>query len=144
MSGIANRCIEDLIAKVKTVPGLKDRTFYCVSDSDLIDKLKGLIYPVIAVVYGGIESLADNGSTNRMGMSTELGADILFFFKNSPLVKDDPNQRSIDALDAVRKAIHGTTGPSGHKWRFALEHVIDVKTQVMGYRQHWTIPVILT
>jgi hypothetical protein len=141
---LANACINDLIEKVKTVTRLKDRVFYVTSDDDLMDKLKGLVYPVVAVIYAGIASEADSGSTSRHGLSTELGADILFFFKNSPLVKVDPNQRAIDDLDEVRDAIKGTKSPAGHLWRFGAEHPIELKSEIMGYRQHWTTPVILT
>jgi len=140
-SAIANECVKDVVDRLNSIPDLKGRSFHVMSDNELLEKTKGLMYTCSAVIYGGITSVPDSGATHKVGLSATLTVDVLLFFKSSPSASSDPKVSAVELLDTVRAKFKDTRSPTGHFWRFTSERPVEVKSGVLGYLQRWTSPV---
>lgn len=138
---IATKCVTDVVTRIETVPEMKGKTFHVMSDQELLDKTKGLMYSCVAVIYGGITSVAEDGDTGKKGVSCELSMDVILFFRGNAQAQNDPKVGAVAMLDTMRDKMREGRSPSGHFWRFQSERAIELKTGLMGYMQRWTTPV---
>lgn len=140
-SGISVECINEMMEKLKTLPGVNNRVFYIYSEDEIEAKTKGLSFPCIAVIYDGIRSTDGGGASEKVGVSASLTLSILYLFRQNTLAMEDPKSEALKMLDAARPLIRGRSS-SGHKWRFLVESPLSGgKAGVQVYLQRWSTPV---
>lgn len=145
MKDIAVKCIEDLKTKLKTVKEVSKNLHHIYSEDDIATITKGLSWPCVGLLYDGIRSVSEAGSTSKQGLSAELVCSILLFHKAGPATssKDDVSAALV-TLDNIRDAVKGTRSPSGHFWKFQNEAALGGKNSILIYVQRWATPVQLT
>ena len=141
---IATECVNDIISKLEKLPALKGKAFHVMSDQELLDKTKVLMYTCAAVIYGGMREAGDGKETHKVGNSVEISMDILLFFRTNAQAKDDPKEEAVALLDGIRGQFLDSRAPTGHFWRFRSETSIELKTGLVGYLQRWTSPAQIT
>ncbi len=141
---IVTECIEDVVKRIDALPALKGKVFHVYSDQELLDKTKGLMYSCVAVIYAGLHSVPDSGTTHKVGLSAEIVMDTILFFRSNAQAQNDPKVGAAAILDLMRAAFRDTRSPSGHFWRFQSETAIELKSGLVGYLQRWAAPVQLT
>lgn len=145
MSAIAIDCIQDIEAKVESLPALRGRVFHVYSEEELVERTKGLSFPCVGVIYDGLRSVGEPGKdSGKMGSSAELVVTVMIFFRQDTKAKNDPKESVVSQLDVIRKNILRTKSPSGHFWRFQIEAAVAGKEGVLTYLQRWVTPVQLS
>ena len=74
-------CVESLAAAIRSLPLFAKKTFVVYSEDELMQETKGLTYPCVGVIYEGMRSIPEPGSTSKQGVSCELVASVMLFFK---------------------------------------------------------------
>jgi len=144
IGAIALNCIEDIEAKVASVPNIpRARVFHVYSEEELIERTKGLGFPCVGVVYDGLRATPEPGATSKIGGSAELVVTVILFFRQDTKAKIDPKDSVVATLDAIREKILKTKSPSGHFWKFQVEAAVEGKTGLLAYVQRWATPVQL-
>lgn len=143
MTAIAIKCIDDLEARIKTIPALKDRVFHIYSEDELMERTKGLSFPCVGVVYDGMMAIPEQGPSAKIGASAELVATVMVFFRQDTKAKTDPKDTTVALLDEIRSKIFATRSPTRHHWRFKLEAAVEGKQGVLTYVQRWATPAQL-
>ena len=143
MSVKANDCMDDLEAKVQLIAEFRNKTFSVYSEEELIEKTKGIGYPCIGVIYNGITSQVEVGSTQKVGGSGEIIISLLVMIRQNTIAKADPKEQIIGKLDQIRSKIMGTKSPTGHFWKFQMEIPVVGKSGLLAYLQRWATPVQL-
>lgn len=144
MDAIANKCVSQVKDVVSGIEGLSGKVFFIAEEGDLQNKLKGLVYPIVGILYGGMKAISEGEkSSMRVGVSAELSITIIWLEKKGTLQGTDNQVVSIDSLDTLRRAFRGVRSPSGHVWRFLLEGTVPLKDGVIAFFQKWSCPVQL-
>lgn len=143
MTAIAIKCIDDLEARIKTIPTIKDRVFHVYSEEELVERTKGLSFPCVGIVYDGMMAIPEQGSSAKIGASAELVATVMIFFRQDTKAKSDPKDATVALLDEIRGKILATRSPTRHHWRFKLEAAVEGKQGVLTYVQRWATPAQL-
>lgn len=127
-------CLNDLVAKVMTVPVLKKKTAQYYSIDQLLDAQYALKFPAVAIVY---EGMVPTDKTNK-GLSNQgLFGVYVVGCAGTPKSAD---LETLTILKAIRDVIKDTVSPSGHHWNFFGEHIAELNlSTVTGvvYRQGW-------
>lgn len=144
MTAIAINCIEDLGARVESIPSLEGRVFHIYSEAEIIERTKGMAFPCVGIVYDGLMAAPEVGATSRMGNSAELVASIMIFFRQDTRAKVDPKDTMVATLDEIRSKIMESRSPTGHFWKFQVEASVEGKQGLLTYVQRWATPVQLT
>lgn len=144
MRVVAINCIEDIVKKVETVPGLKGRVFHVYSEEELIERTKGLSFPCAGIVYDGMRAISEGGKdTHKIGGSAELVVSVMVFFRQDTKAKVDPKETTVAVLDSLRGKLITTKSPTGHFWKFQVEAAVEGKNGVLAYLQRWATPIQL-
>lgn len=142
---LASQCVTDVQLKVAAVTAFKNKVHQVYTESELADKTKGISYPLIAIVYDGMGAVPESGLSGKQGRSAEVKVSVIMFFRAQATATANQTLAAVDALDVVRKQIHGTRAPSGHLWRFVSEVGSQgAEKGVYVYIQRWATPVQLT
>jgi hypothetical protein len=134
-------CVDDLKAKIVSVPEFKQKVFYVYSENDLLDKLKGLSFPAVGIMYENTQSKDDG---NKMGMSAVLQCAVAVMVAGKTVANLDSKNEAALLLDAVRRGIIKTVSPTGHKWSFVMETCAGEVNGAIVYIQRWSTPIILS
>lgn len=142
----ANQCLDDLRAKLSTVPLIKDKIFEVYHAEEMMDKTHAVKFPALGIVYDGIQSISEtNKDTGKQGYSAEIVFSLIMFFSQTGAGEPrDAKRAAVIFLDQLRAAIIGTRSPTGHKWRFVMEGPATDKGGVIAYGQRWASPIQLT
>jgi hypothetical protein len=139
----ANACMTDLESKVQLIAEFRGKTFGVFSEDELVERTKGIGYPCIGVIYNGIYTQPEIGSTQKIGGSGELVFSMIVVFRQSTIAVIDPKEQIVEKLDAIRSKIIGTKSPTGHFWKFQMEIPVVGKAGLLAYVQRWATPVQL-
>ncbi len=142
-TAIAINCIEDIAARVSSIPTLKGRVFHVYSEEELVERTKGVSFPCAGVVYDGMMAIDEAGSTAKIGGSAELLVSVMIFFRQNTVAKTDPKATTVALMDEIRGRILATKSPSGHFWKFRIEAAVEGKQGLLTYVQRWATPVQL-
>lgn len=136
--------LEHIESLLDSVPAFKGRVHIIFSEEDLFDKTKGMIYPIVGLLYGGMTSVGDGWKeSGKMGISNELRVTVIILDKRVTTSDPKTNLRILQKLGMIRRKIHKVKAPSGHFWRFQMEGAMESKSGVMVMFQRWSCPVQL-
>lgn len=148
MSSVAVDTINALITSLQSVAGLNGKTFHILTEAELMDRSRLIPSPSVGVLYEGMRSTGTGGGTHRTGLSAELSAALVVYYRNAtPLGQagmDAQKPVAIEMLDAIRNQLRDTRGPGGHYWRFLSESPALEKDGLVVWIQRWSTPVMLS
>jgi len=135
-------CWDDIMARIRLVPELVDKTEPVLSEQDLLAILKGAKFPMAGVIYAGIN--ATGGDPSRQGMASEFTCTILLIVQGGLVGSTADTAEAVRLLRLMREQIRLTSAPGGHKWRFVREAPAGVIGNAVIYKQTWSTVLILT
>lgn len=140
MKNIAQKCIDNLQATLRTIPEVASKNWSVVSEDDLFDKAANLSFPCMGVVYEGLRS---SSSPEKAGKTAVITCSIYLLYKSGNIGKIDYKPKAVLMLDDLRDKIMDTQSPSGHKWQFGFESPAEDMHKALVYYQRWSAVVIL-
>ncbi len=145
MIDAASLCIADVTTVLQSIASLKGKVVNVYSEDELIDSTTLITYPAVGVVYEGMRSVEEMGSTNKVGNSCELVVSIILIDTYTKTTQTAAKKQAAPILDKVRELMMANTrrSPTGHKWRFVVEAAATPKQGVVLWVQRWSTPVQL-
>lgn len=122
------------------------KTVIAYNENDLLDTLKGVVsYPAIGIVYEGMRSQPEAGSTMKVGLSCEIVmAFVLVEQGNAISASQQKKTRAIDLLEIMRDQFMGKRSTAtSHLWHFLVEAPAELKAGMVVWIQRWSLPVQL-
>ena len=141
MADFATPCVNDIIAKLKTISGFTDKVFSIYEQRELFSDSQGLTFPYMGVIYEGLFS---DDVPGKKGLSANLICAILVADSGTGLGGDDSKVTATTLLDDARTVIRATRSPTGHIWNFIDEIPVDADEGVFAYLQRWETKAMLT
>ncbi len=145
-----NDVLAEALAKLITLDtgglSLAGKVVIADDENDLLDLLKGIkSYPAVGIIYEGMRSLPEAGSTNKLGISAEIVVAFVLISTGGAIHRTDQKRiRAVEYLEAMRDLFMGVRSTAtGHFWHFLVEAPTEVKTGMLVWVQRWTIPVQL-
>ena len=138
---ITQKCVDDIVAKIKLVPSVQKQTFVVYSEDDMLDQTKGIHRPCIGVMYEGVHSVPD---APNQGMTCDLTVAIAVVEESKAIGNLDRKKAIIALLKDIRAKIRMSKAPSQHTWRFVAEAPAIPMGNAVIYIQRWVVRVILT
>jgi hypothetical protein len=138
------------LSLLREVPGYETKVYHVATETELIDKTKSAIFPVIAVLYEGIRpTYGDKGGDQRgssggSGTSGDLTTGVILYFRNEAMTAADSKLQFITEADRIRKSLMRQRAPTGHFWRFMGELYVSGKDGKLAIIQRWATTVQLT
>jgi hypothetical protein len=138
---------KDRLSAIKTETwSLEGRVVIAYNEDDLLDLIKGLrSYPAVGVVFEGMRSMPEQGSTMKVGGSAEVVlAFVLIEQGTATFGTDQKRTRAVDYLEAMRDAFmtkRSTT--TNHMWHFTVEAAASLKNGMVVWVQRWSVPIQL-
>lgn len=143
-NGVAVRCVLQAKELLEAMDELKGKVHVIYSEEDLYEKTKGLVYPVVGILYGGLVSSSESGKeTHKVGVSSDVRVTIVVLDKRRTGASELGNLELINRFDRMRKQFRNVRSPTGHVWRFGMEGATESKSGVMVMFQRWTTPAQL-
>lgn len=141
----ATDCVNAFMAVVQAIPALHDRTVFAYNEDDFMDNIKGLVkYPGVAIVYEGMRSVPEVGSTAKVGVSGELVISLILIEQGDAIRSTDTKKvNAINYLDEIRGKIMGTRSPTGHYWHFLVEAPAELRRGMVFWVSRWSTPIQL-
>jgi len=135
------------LAALNTAPtDLTGKIVIAYDENDLLDLLKGVKnYPAVGIIYEGMRSQPEQGSTAKVGVSCELVISFVLVEQgNAMQATQQKKTRAIDYLDAMRDQFMGKRSDvTHHFWHFMVESPAELKSGMVCWIQRWTLPVQL-
>ena len=144
ISKICTLCVEDLQAKIQTVPAFKNKVFFVYTQDKLYDKAMQLSFPCAGILYEGLRSVPDADDRTAKGLSTVFQASVILLVSGSTIGNAEYNVQAVELLDQFRDAIKMTRSPANHFWKFMLETSVEARVDTYAYIQRWSTPILLT
>lgn len=144
---LEERCINDLLTKVQTLPEFKNSCVPVVDDEDLFAQLANAPRPWCGVAYEGLVAVQVGISpSHKTGISTQMQFSLIYSVDAVLPGQTRGLIATVRQLTKARKQILATTGPTGHFWNFIAEIPIgnrNSKTQGTStvWLQRWSIPL---
>lgn len=144
-NSIVRQCSDQLVSYLQSIASL-NAVLSVYNVKDLVDGLTGVKYPVAGVVYDGLRSVPEPGAgpTDRKGLSAEVIFSVMLLLRTEAYGPTNQKDIAIDLLDSIRDRIKGTSGPSGHRWRFVVEAPASEQKGSIIWAQRWALPVMLS
>lgn len=125
---------------------LTGKVVVAYDENDLLDVLKGVRnFPAVGVVYEGMRSMTEDGSTAKVGLSAEVVLGLVLVERGDEIHRTNEKMvRAIEYLDAMRmQFVAQRSSVTQHFWRFMVEAPADLKTGAVCWIQRWSLPVQL-
>jgi len=125
---------------------LTGRVVIAYNENDLLDVLKGVkSYPAVGIVYEGMRSMPESGSTMKAGVSAEVMLSFVLIEQGNAIINTNQKKtRAIDYLDAMRDQFMGKRSTvTNHLWHFLVESPAELKAGMVVWVQRWSLPVQL-
>lgn len=125
---------------------LTGRVVVAYNEDDLIDVLKGIRnFPAVGIVYEGMRSLGEQGSTAKMGLSCEGVFGVVLVERSDEIhASIQKKTRAIDYLEVMRNQFLGhKSTATGHFWKFMVESPAALKSGTVCWVQRWGLPIQL-
>jgi len=136
---------KDRLLQLNAPPvNLTGKVVIAYDENDLIDVLKGVrAFPAVGIVYEGMRSATESGSTARMGLSAEIVLGFVLVEKGDEIHSTEQKKvRAIEYLDAMRYQFIGQRSTvTTHFWHFLVEAPAALRTGAVCWVQRWTLPV---
>jgi hypothetical protein len=143
MSIIIEDCLNQIKTYLSSLPGFTNAVVLAFNEEDFMDKIKGLkTYPGLGIVYEGLHSVPEIGSTGKVGISGQMVISIILISGGTGVLNtDEAKFNAIRNLDRIRSGMMATRSPSMHPWRFLVEAPAQLKNGTIFWAQRWTTPV---
>src|ERR1043165_20863 len=125
---------------------LRGRVVIAYNEDDLLDLVKGIkSYPAVGIVYEGMRSMVEKGSTAKSGLSSQVVFSLVIIEQGSAIVASDQKRsRAIDYLEAMRDVfLTDKSATTGHMWHFLVEAPAALKAGMVCWVQRWGVPIQL-
>lgn len=137
----------DRLTALNTTPyDLGGKVVVVYDEDDLLDAVKGLkSYPAVGIVYEGMRSMPEAGSTMKVGVSAEVVISFVLIEQGDAIHSSNLKKtRAIDHLDMMRGQFMGIRSTvTGHMWHFLVESPAELKSGMVCWVQRWALPVQL-
>jgi hypothetical protein len=143
MINAAQLCVADVELVLQSIASLKGKVLNVYSEEELTTSTSAMSYPACGVVYEGMRSVSEEGSTSKTGNSCELVVSVLLVDMYGAVAKTAVKKNAAPILDAIRDSMMGRKSPTGHKWRFVVEAAASPKQGIVLWVQRWSCPVQL-
>jgi hypothetical protein len=141
---IAMGCLKDLVAKVNTVPMIKDKVVSVYTEKELMDAAVQLTPPCVGVVYEGMRAVPDQDKLSR-GTTVELMFSVILVISGKSFGNvSELRPIAADVLDQFRSAVKLTQNPFGQYWKFMVESAVQETDGGFLYVQRWATRAMLT
>jgi hypothetical protein len=138
---------KDKLSGLDTAPiNLLGKIVIAYNESDMLDLLAGVrSYPAVGIIYEGMRSQPEAGSTAKVGVSCEIVVSFVLVEQGDAVVSTDQKKtRAIDYLDAMRGQFMGLRSTvTQHFWHFLVESPAELKAGMVVWVQRWSLPVQL-
>jgi hypothetical protein len=136
-------CAASLLALVKTVPALADKTSLSIGGRSADPGLVKIPLPAAWITFGKEESdqaSYERGDPSGMVMEAQLMMATFPITIFIPYVDDaDLIDTQFPLLSAVIAAVHNQLSPSGFAWRFTGQRIALVYPDRLAYEQRYTL-----
>lgn len=141
MKNIAQKCSDNLVSALKTMPEFATGgPWSLIDEDDLFTKNAIKKFPCAGVVYEGMRS---GESKEGAGKSSEIACSVYLLYQTGTIGKVDYKVKAVAMLDAIRAKLMDTVSPTGHKWVFKFESPAEDMHGALVYYQRWSAKVIL-
>lgn len=158
MSDPVNEAINDITTKISALPEVAtDKVLYMYSQERLLDESQGLDFPLVGVIYAGMQKKAGQ----KQGRVQSLFIDVVV--TQGPVCDSttglaDEKHDTTDLLNKIRNQIIAECerAPAGHKWWFNGEVPAYInlrlvtatdsprdRAKMLAYVQRWETTVIV-
>jgi len=123
---------------------LTGRVVVAYDENDLLDVLKGIRnFPAVGIVYEGMRSLSQEGSTAKVGLSAEVVLGLVLVERGDELHRtNEKKTRAIEYLDAMRLEFAATRSDvTKHFYHFMVEAPAALRTGAVCWVQRWSLPI---
>lgn len=125
---------------------LTGKVVVAYDENDLLDVLKGVRnFPAVGVVYEGMRSMTELGSTAKVGLSAEIVLGFVLVERGDEIHRTSEKKvRAIEYLDAMRsKFVAQRSDVTKHYWHFVVEAPAALRSGAVCWVQRWSLPVQL-
>jgi hypothetical protein len=125
---------------------LTGKVVVAYDENDLLDVLKGVrSYPAVGIVYEGMRSQSETGTTAQVGLSCEIVLGLVLVERGDELHNTTQKRtRAIEYLDAMRYQFIGQKSTvTRHFWKFMVEAPAALRSGTVCWVQRWSVPVQL-
>jgi hypothetical protein len=143
MIDAATLCMADLKTVLQSIAKLKGKIVQVYDHSELQDKAKPLKLPACGIIYEGMRSVGESGSSAKLGTSCELVASIIMMDTLTNMGAANTYENAPAILDAIREGMMGRRSPTGHFWKFIVEAAAQPSHGTVLWVQRWSCPVQL-
>lgn len=137
-----------ILTVLQSVAGLEQKSFFILSEDELMNRAVTVSFPAAGVIYEGMRSNPDQGATHHVGLNATINVAIIVFYKNAVGIgvnaADSFKPQALALLDTIRNLLRDTRGPSGHYWHFLMEAPALEKNGVVVWVQRWSLPIKLS
>jgi len=130
-------CAADLQARLQSIAKLNNKNLFVFDEGDLLDKIKGAIFPAAGVVYEGMRALPESGHS-KIGITAEVVFSILVLSRGENIANVDSKTPMLGLLDTVRRSIVSARSPTGQPWKFLVEAAVKQEKGVVFWVQRWS------
>ncbi len=126
-------CASDLYTKVQVIPAIASATGLAVGGKTPDPGLSKMPLPAAWILFESATSTVDPStplpSTNLPAL---LSYAVMLYV---PYIgQQDLIANQLPLVELVAKTVHGTTAPTGQRWRFSTSKLVLVNADRMGYR----------
>ena len=146
LNEVLQEALGRLTALNTTPVNLTGKVVVAYNEMDMLDLLKGVkSYPAVGIIYEGMRSQPEQGSTAKVGLSCELIISFVLIDQSDAVHRSDQKKtRAIDYLDAIRDQFMGQRSTAtGHFWHFMVESPAELRSGMVCWVSRWSIPVQL-
>jgi hypothetical protein len=122
---------------------LTGKVVVAYDEEDLLGVLKGVrSFPAVGILYEGMRSMPEQGTTARVGLSCEIVIAFVLVERGDEVHSTDQKKtRAIEYLDSMRYQFIGQRSTStNHFWRFVVEAPAALRSGAVCWVQRWAVP----
>lgn len=136
-------CLADLTESLQTIPELGNRVSTVFDPDELVRIIKGVSASSVGVVYEGMQSIQELGSTNRGLASTAMFGLYLAVDSTSVTNHQAQKNQAIALLALMRKCLSEKRSPGGNYWQFSSEGYASSFPNKALWIQKWSTRLML-
>ena len=128
---------QDLLTKIATVPALSASVGLSVGGQTPDPAMSKIPLPAAWVLLA--DDIAKDPDTGLIPMIQHLNLTYVVMIYLPYIGQSDLLTNQYPLLEAVRSAIHGTTAPSGFRWKYQKAKLVLINPGRIAYEQRYTL-----
>lgn len=134
--------LAELQVLVQSIAALKNKMVFVYDENDAADKLKGITFPGVAIVYDGLRAVSEGGQASaKIGASCEMVISLIIVMQPETKFNADAKSIVVDLLQQLRNIICGTRSVTGHFYHFVVEAPAKIEGGMAFWVQRWSVPL---